>query len=38
MINEGEIFAVRSTKRFDWKMSVEVPINFPNMRLAVSCL
>ena len=35
IINEGEIFDVRSTKRFDWKMSVQMPITFPNMRLAI---
>ena len=35
LINEGEIFDVRSTKRFDWKMSVQMPITFPNMILAI---
>ena len=38
IINDGEICGVRSTKRFDWKMSVQVPITFPNSRLAISCL
>ena len=38
IINEGEICDVRSIKRFDWKMSVQVPIIFPNLRLAISCL
>ena len=38
IINGGEICGVRSTKRFDWKMSVKVPITFPNLRLAISCL
>ena len=32
--NEGEIFVVKSTKRFYSKMSVQVPITFPNVRLA----
>ena len=33
IINEGEILDVRSTKRFDWKISVQVPITFRKMRL-----
>ena len=37
-ISEGEICDVRSTKRFDRKMSVQVPITFSNLRLAISCL
>ena len=32
IINEGEICGVKSTKRFDWKMSAKVPITFPNLR------
>ena len=35
IINGGEIRGIRSTKRFDWKMSAQVPITFPNKRLAV---
>ena len=34
IINEGEIFVVKSTKRFYYKMSVQVLIIFPNVKLA----
>ena len=33
IINEGEIFVVKSTKRFYYKMSVQVLITFPNVKL-----
>ena len=33
IINEGEILDVRSTKKFDWKMSVQVAITVRKMRL-----
>ena len=38
IINEGEISGVRSTKRFDRKMFINVSITFPNLRLAISFL
>ena len=38
IINEDEICGVRSIKRFDWKISDQVPINLPNLRLTISCL
>ena len=38
IINKGEICGIRSTKRFDCKMLVQVSIAFSNLRLAISCL
>ena len=38
IINEGEIFDVKSAKRFDFKMFVQVEMTFPNLRLAIACL
>ena len=35
IINEGEICGVRSSKRFNWKMSVQVSITFSNLGLTV---
>ena len=38
IINEGEIYGVRSIKRFDGKTTVQVRITFPNLGLVISCL
>ena len=38
IINESEICGIRGTKRFDCKMSVQMPITFTDLRLTISCL
>ena len=38
IFNEDEICDILNTKRFDWKMSVQVPITFSNLRLTDCCL
>ena len=35
IFNEGEICGIRNTERFDCNMSVQVPITFTNLRLAI---
>ena len=37
IIKEGDIYGVRTMKRFDCKMFVQVSITFSNLRLAISC-
>ena len=32
IFNESEICGIRSTKRFDWKMSVELQITFSGLK------